>query len=181
MRGSVNVVSDETQRVYLRRRDGGVADKSSSSGLAVIIVHLQPCHSAPPSCSVLAFPTREGPAVSPRLSAGLLSRRLLGIALLHAFERTRRLLRADVVGIAVVLVESLGGLVVLLVPSGHLTVLALPIGMNLKQGAPEDAMHAEITDEDSVPQIAPKLEAGPELENEFIDHAIEESFSQVAR
>lgn len=62
-----------------------------------------------------------------------------------------------------------------------LTVLALRIGMNLKQGAPEDAMHAEVTDEDSVPQIAPKLEEGPELENEFIDYAIEHSFSQVAR
>ncbi|WP_426989904.1 helix-turn-helix domain-containing protein [Pseudarthrobacter sp. Y6] len=62
-----------------------------------------------------------------------------------------------------------------------LTVLALPIGMNLKQGAPKDAMHAEIVDENSVPQIAPELEAGRELEHEFIDFAIEQSFSQVAR
>ncbi|KQV07075.1 helix-turn-helix domain-containing protein [Leifsonia sp. Root112D2] len=62
-----------------------------------------------------------------------------------------------------------------------LTVLALPIGMNLKQGAPKDAMHAEIVDENSVPQIAPELEAGRELENEFIDYAIEESFGQVVR
>lgn len=62
-----------------------------------------------------------------------------------------------------------------------LTVLALPIGMNLKQGAPKDAMQAEIVDENSVPQIAPELDAGGELENEFIDYAIEQSFSQVAR
>lgn len=62
-----------------------------------------------------------------------------------------------------------------------LTMLALPIGMNLKQGAPEDAMNAEIVDENSVPQIAPELEAGRELENEFIDFAIEQSFSQVVR
>jgi hypothetical protein len=62
-----------------------------------------------------------------------------------------------------------------------LTVLALPIGMNLKQGAPTDALYAEIVDENSVPQIAPELEAGRELENEFIDYAIEQSFSQVAR
>lgn len=62
-----------------------------------------------------------------------------------------------------------------------LTVLTLPIGMNLKQGAPKDAMYAEIVDENSVPQIAPELEEGRELENEFIDFAIEQSFSQVAR
>ncbi|GAA1764425.1 hypothetical protein GCM10009712_11130 [Pseudarthrobacter sulfonivorans] len=62
-----------------------------------------------------------------------------------------------------------------------LTVLALPIGMNLKQGAPKDAIYAEIVDENSVPQIAPELEAGRELEHEFIDFAIEQSFSQVAR
>ena len=62
-----------------------------------------------------------------------------------------------------------------------LTVLALPIGMNLKQGAPIDALHAEIVDESSVPQIAPELETGREHENEFIDYAIEQSFSQVAR
>ena len=53
--------------------------------------------------------------------------------------------------------------------------------MNLKQGAPKDAMHAEIIDANSVPQIAPELEAGRELKNEFIDFAIEQSFSQVAR
>jgi transcriptional regulator with XRE-family HTH domain len=62
-----------------------------------------------------------------------------------------------------------------------LTVLALPIGMNLKQGAPQDAMNAEIIDENSVPQIAPELDAGRDLENDFIDFAIEQSFSQVAR
>lgn len=62
-----------------------------------------------------------------------------------------------------------------------LTVLALPIGMHLKQGAPLGAMHAEIIDESSVPQIAPELEAGLELENDFVDFAIEQSFSQVAK
>jgi transcriptional regulator with XRE-family HTH domain len=62
-----------------------------------------------------------------------------------------------------------------------LTVIALPIGMNLKQGVPKDAMHAEIVDENSVPELAPELEVRSELENEFIDYAIEQSFSQVAR
>lgn len=61
-----------------------------------------------------------------------------------------------------------------------LTVLALPIGLNLKKAAPED----DTNDEDgpgAVPKIAPELEGLPELENEFIDYAIEESFSQIAR
>jgi transcriptional regulator with XRE-family HTH domain len=62
-----------------------------------------------------------------------------------------------------------------------LSVLALPIGINLKQGAPKDAMYAEIIDANSVPQIEPELEPGGELENEFIDFAIEQSFTQVAR
>lgn len=62
-----------------------------------------------------------------------------------------------------------------------LNVLALPIGMNLRQSAPEDVLDADVVDEDSLPQIAPELEAGPELENEFIDYVIDQSFAQVAR
>lgn len=62
-----------------------------------------------------------------------------------------------------------------------LNVLALPIGMNLRQGAPEDMLDADVVDEGSLPQIAPELEAGPELENEFIDYVIEQSFAHVAR
>ena len=62
-----------------------------------------------------------------------------------------------------------------------LTVLGLPIGINLKQGAPQNAMFAEIVDENSIPQIAPELEAGLKLENEFIDYAIEQALSQIIR
>ncbi|MBG6107383.1 helix-turn-helix transcriptional regulator [Frigoribacterium sp. CG_9.8] len=62
-----------------------------------------------------------------------------------------------------------------------LSVLSLPIGMNLKQGAPKDAMNALYEDEESVPKFAPELEEGSEPTNEFIDYAIEQTFSQVAR
>ena len=62
-----------------------------------------------------------------------------------------------------------------------LTVLSLQIGMNLKRIAPDDKPPVDIVDGDAVPQITPELDARPELENDFIDYAIEESFSQVAR
>ena len=62
-----------------------------------------------------------------------------------------------------------------------LSVLSLPIGMNLKRGAPKDAMNAVYEDEGSVPKFAPELEEGTEPTNEFIDYAIEQAFGQVAR
>lgn len=34
---------------------------------------------------------------------------------------------------------------------------------------------------DAVPQITPDLEGLPQLEDDFIDYVIEESFSQIAR
>lgn len=61
-----------------------------------------------------------------------------------------------------------------------LTVLALPIGLNLKKAAPkEDSSDDASTSE--VPQITPELEGLPEIENNFIDYAIEESFGQIVR
>lgn len=62
-----------------------------------------------------------------------------------------------------------------------LTVIGLPIGLNLAQAAPEDALNADVVDEGSVPQIEPALGVGLDLENEFIDYVIEEAFAQVAR
>jgi transcriptional regulator with XRE-family HTH domain len=61
-----------------------------------------------------------------------------------------------------------------------LTVLALPIGLNLKKAAPADVVLAD-GNLDTVPQIAPELDALPDRENDFIDYAIEESFGQIAR
>ena len=62
-----------------------------------------------------------------------------------------------------------------------LSVLSLPIGMNLKQGAPRGALNAQYENEESVPKFTPELEEGSDLANEFIDYAIEQAFSQVAR
>lgn len=61
-----------------------------------------------------------------------------------------------------------------------LTALALPIGLNLKKAAPEQFTPAD-GEAEPAPQIAPELEGLAAIENEFIDYAIEESFSQVAR
>ncbi|WP_162231759.1 helix-turn-helix domain-containing protein [Leucobacter celer] len=62
-----------------------------------------------------------------------------------------------------------------------LTVLALPIGMNLKRDPSGVVMGSEGIDAGVAPQFDAELDAGSELEGEFIDYAIEESFRQVAR
>jgi transcriptional regulator with XRE-family HTH domain len=61
-----------------------------------------------------------------------------------------------------------------------LTALALPIGLNLKKAAPEQFVPTD-GETEAAPQIAPELEGLAAVENDFIDYAIEESFSQVAR
>ena len=65
------------------------------------------------------------------------------------------------------------------------TVLSLPIGMTLKQGAPSEGQGVPPLDDTDVPALDrvldPRLESGPDLTNEFIDFAIEESFTQIAK
>lgn len=62
-----------------------------------------------------------------------------------------------------------------------LTVLSLQIGLSLKRIGTADAAIDEREDEQASPTLSPELDPRSDVENEFIDYAIEESFGQVAQ
>lgn len=62
-----------------------------------------------------------------------------------------------------------------------LTVISLPIGLEEAQAVSAESLKVEVTEDGAVLPPKRELDAGPELENEYIDYVIQEVLAQVAR